>query len=143
MVIIDTNVISELLAPKPSASVVEWIVAQPAASVFTTAITKAEILRGIRFLPEGKRRRDLEVGIRPIFTIEFEGRVLPFDSEAADAYADLTAARRRLGRPISQSDAQIAAIALSRGAAIATRNADDFTEIELTVINPWEMSSHG
>jgi predicted nucleic acid-binding protein len=82
MVILDTNVISELLRPKPSAVVIEWIVAQPIASVFTTAITKAEILRGIRFLPEGKRRRDLEAGIPPIFTTEFEGRVLPFDSES-------------------------------------------------------------
>jgi predicted nucleic acid-binding protein len=143
MVILDTNVLSELLRPKPSAVVIEWIVAQPIASVFTTAITKAEILRGIRFLPEGKRRRDLEAGILPIFTTEFEGRVLPFDSEAADTYADLTATRRGMGRPISQSDAQIAAIALSRGAAVATRNSVDFSEIGMIVINPWETASRG
>ncbi|HLJ70520.1 MAG TPA: type II toxin-antitoxin system VapC family toxin [Roseiarcus sp.] len=121
MVILDTNVISELLAPKPNSSVEGWLAAQPIASVFTTAITKAEILRGVRFLPEGRRRRDLETAIRPIFTTEFEGRVLPFDAEAAEAYADLTAARRTVGRPISQSDAEIAAIALSRGSAVATR----------------------
>ena len=68
---------------------------------------------------------------------------MPFDSEAADTYADLTATRRRMGRPISQSDAQIAAIALSRGAAVATRNAVDFSEIGMIVINPWEAASRG
>ena len=139
MVILDTNIISEALAPRPNTSVMGWLTTQPIASVFTTAITKAEILRGLRTLSEGKRRRDLEAAIQPIFAIEFEGRVLPFDSEAADAYADIAARRRKIGKPISQSDAQIAAIALSRGAAIATRNANDFSEIGLTIIDPWEL----
>lgn len=139
MVILDTNIISEALAPRPNTSVMDWLTTQPIASVFTTAITKAEILRGLRTLSEGKRRRDLEAAIQPIFAIEFEGRVLPFDSEAADAYADIAARRRKIGKPISQSDAQIAAIALSRGAAIATRNANDFSEIGLTIIDPWEL----
>jgi toxin FitB len=137
MIILDTSVISEALAPKPHTSVASWFITQPVASVFTTAITKAEILRGVRILPAGKRRRDLEAAIQPIFAIEFDGRVLPFDSEAADAYGDIAAHRRKIGRPISQSDAQIAAIALSRGAAIATRNANDFEEIGLTIIDPW------
>jgi toxin FitB len=137
MVILDTNIISEALAPKPNASVMAWLGTLPAASAFTTAITKAEILRGLRNLPEGKRRRDLEAAIQPIFAIEFDGRVLPFDSEAADAFADIAAHRRKVGRPISQSDAQIAAIARSRGASIATRNANDFSDTGLTIIDPW------
>jgi predicted nucleic acid-binding protein len=138
MVILDTNVISNALAPKPEASVAAWLKAQPFASVFTTAITKGEILRGLRLLPEGRRRRALEEAVRPIFMTEFEGRVLPFDSDAAESYAELFAIRRKVGRPVSQSDAQIAAIALSRGAALATRNTQDFSEIGLSVINPWE-----
>ena len=137
MVILDTNVISEALAPKPHASVAAWFTTQPLSSVFTTAITKAEILRGVRILPTGKRRRDLEAALQPIFAIEFAGRVLPFDSEAADAYGDIAAHRRKIGKPISQSDAQIAAIALSRGATVATRNTNDFSEIGLTIIDPW------
>jgi len=143
MVILDTNVISNVLALKPDAAVEVWLKAQPIASIFTTAVTKAEILRGLRILPDGRRRRALEDAIRPIFASEFEGRVLPFDSEAAEAYAELSALRRKIGRPISQSDAQIAAIALSRGASLVTRNAIDFRDIGLTIINPWEGSRQG
>ncbi|MDQ0395877.1 type II toxin-antitoxin system VapC family toxin [Labrys monachus] len=138
MIVLDTNVISELLSPLPSPSVLSWLAEQPPAAMFTTAVTEAEILYGLRLLADGRRRRDLEAAIRPLFTEDFKGRVLPFDSEAADLYATLAVMRRQSGRRISQFDGQIAAIALSRGAAVATRNVDDFADIGLAIVDPWK-----
>lgn len=137
MIVLDTNVISELFLLQPSSAVESWVADQPTASLFTTTVTEAEILYGVRLLPDGKRRRDLLAAIEPIFWEDFAGRVLPFDREAADAYATLAVERRQSGRPISQFDAQIAGIALSRGAAVATRNVADFEGIGLTIIDPW------
>lgn len=139
MIVLDTNVLSELLAPSPSPAVVAWVAAQPAAAVFTTAVTEAEILYGLALLPDGRRRQALETAVRPIFSEDLAGRVLAFDREAAASYAAIAARRRALGRPISQFDAQIAAIAVSRGASIATRNVADFAETGAPVINPWEF----
>lgn len=137
MIILDTNVISELLRPKPDGAVEAWLADEPPASIFTTAITEAEILYGMRLLADGKRKTELLAAVQPIFAEDFDGRVLPFDQDAAGAYATLAVARRQAGRPISQFDAQIAAIAASRGAAIATRNVSDFTDTGVVVINPW------
>jgi toxin FitB len=137
MVILDTNIISEALSQRPNTIVKAWLREQPVASIFTTSVTEAEILRGLRDLPDGKRKRDLEAAVQPIFERDFAGRVLPFDSEAAHAYADLIAVRRKIGRPIGSFDAQIAGIAISRGAAIATRNTKDFSDVGLALINPW------
>ncbi|WP_439496195.1 type II toxin-antitoxin system VapC family toxin [Bosea sp. (in: a-proteobacteria)] len=137
MIIIDTNVISEMVAVTPSPAVESWLAAQPPMAIFTTTVTQAEILFGLRLLPRGRRRNDLEAAILPIFDQDLSGRVLPFDSAAAGAYATIAAERREAGRPISQFDAQIAAIASSRGAALATRNIGDFEGIGLEVINPW------
>ena len=136
--VLDTNVISELVTPAPTAAVIDWLARQHPSSVFTTAVTEAEILYGLRLLPEGRRRRDLEEAILPIFSEDFSGRVLPFDRDASDVYATLATDRRKAGRPISQFDAQIAAIAISRGASLATRNVSDFTEINLQIVNPWK-----
>lgn len=140
MIVLDTNVMSEMLNPAPDASVEAWLAAQPPASIFTTAITQAEIFFGLRLLPDGKRRTELEAAIRPIFTEDFEDRVLSFDPQAAEIYARIAVVRRQAGRPISQFDAQIAAIALSRGAALATRNVADFAGIGLTIRNPWQFT---
>ncbi|MBY3192447.1 type II toxin-antitoxin system VapC family toxin [Rhizobium laguerreae] len=136
MIVLDTNVISELLTPAPNVGVIEWLGAQHPLSVFTTAITEAEILYGLRLLPHGRRRSDLEAAVLPIFNEDMSGRVLPFDRDAADVYAIITD-RRKAGRPIRQFDAQIAAIAISRGASLATRNVSDFEGIDLQIINPW------
>jgi predicted nucleic acid-binding protein len=89
VIILDTNVLSELLTPTPSTVVIEWLSAQHPPSVFTTAVTEAEILYGLRLLPEGRRRRDLEAAISPIFDEDLSGRVLPFDRDAADLYATM------------------------------------------------------
>lgn len=137
MIVLDTNIISELLLPAPEPAVVDWLAGQPPAAIFTTTVTEAEILYGLRLLPDGSRRRDLEAAILPIFSQDLAGRVLPFDREAAGVYGSIAADRRKSGRPISQFAAQIAAITLSRGAALATRNVSEFEGVGLAVINPW------
>jgi predicted nucleic acid-binding protein len=138
MIVLDTNVLSEAWRPKPSAKVLGWMRSQPSARLFTTAITEAELLYGVALLPDSKRRRALESAVRLIFAEDLAGRVLPFDSAAAREYADIAAARRRAGRRMPEADAQIAAIARSRGAALATRNVEDFADCGLTVVSPWE-----
>jgi predicted nucleic acid-binding protein len=137
MIVLDTNVLSEALRPKPSSKVAEWMRSCPTTVLFTTTITEAELLYGVALLPDGKRRRSLESAVRLIFVQDMAGRVLPFDSAAAQAYAEIAATRRRAGRPMSDADARIAAIARSRDAALATRNVEDFTGCELEVVDPW------
>jgi len=137
MIVLDTNVLSEMLRPSPEPHVVEWLSDQPRASVFTTTITRGEILYGIRVLPAGKRRDGLWDAAVKIFDIDMAGQVLSFDSLAADEFAEIGATRRAAGRPISQFDAQIAGITRSRGAQLATRNVSDFDACGFNVINPW------
>ena len=137
MIILDTNVVSEVLKPTPSDRVLGWLATQPAPRLFTTTITMAEILYGIELLPRSRRRAALQKAVEAMFAQDFDGRVLPFDMEAARAFSVMTAARRASGRPMSPFDAQIAAIARSRGAALATRNTADFANCGVTVLNPW------
>lgn len=138
MIVLDTNVLSETMRPTPDTQVLRWMAARPAVGLFSTTITEAEILLGLALLPEGGRRRDLETQARAMFAEDLKNRVLPFDGAAAARYAEIVAARRRSGSPIGHQDAQIAAIARSRGAAVATRNAKDFDECGVEIINPWK-----
>ena len=108
MIVLDTNVVSELMKSAPEPAVMAWIDAIPGATLFLSAVTQAEILYGVALVPEGKRREGLALAARTAFDTYFRGRILPFDSEAAEAFAELAAGRRRAGRPISQADAQIA-----------------------------------
>jgi predicted nucleic acid-binding protein len=135
--LLDTNVLSELLLAQPHPAVLAWFAEQPADSLFVSAVTQAEMLLGARLLPRSKRRQQLETALDTMFREDFAGRVLPFESAAAAAYAAVVAARRGAGRPISQFDAQIAAIALSRRTGLATRNVSDFEECGLRLTNPW------
>lgn len=137
MIILDTNVISEILRPVPDARVVAWLEAQPRTALFTTTVTQGELLYGVRLLPEGQRRVALLQAVLAIFSADLAGQVLNFDGEAADAYAEIAAERRALGRPVSQFDAMIAGIARSRGASLATRNVRDFSDCGINVIDPW------
>lgn len=137
MIVLDTNVLSELLRPAPEPRVLTWLAEQPRASLFTTAVTQGEILYGIRLLPDGQRRRKLADAALAIFNEDFAGRVLSFDGDAADAYAEIGASRRAAGRAISQFDAMIAAMTRSRGACLATRNVKDFKDCGIDVVNPW------
>ena len=135
MIVLDTNVLSELTREKPSARVLHWHRTQE--DLFTTAITQAEMFYGLELMPRGRRRHEMLASLDRIFNDVFAARILPFDSVAALIYADLAASRKKLGRPIEQPDAQIAAIARSRGAAVATRNVADFEHCGIKVINPW------
>ena len=138
MIILDTNVLSEAMRPVPAAQVLRWLDAQPASSLFTTTITQAEILYGLELMPKGKRRAVLQSAIETMFSEEFAGRILPFDTDAAREFPRIAAARRALGHPISQGDAQIAAIARSRGATVATRDTADFEHCGIALLNPWK-----
>jgi predicted nucleic acid-binding protein len=139
MIILDTNVISELMLRSPEPAVLAWMDMQAARSTFTTAVSLAEIFYGIRIMPAGQRRRDLDDLATGIFYTDFNDRVLPFDGVAGDVCASIAAHRRALGRPIGEFDAQIAAIALSQGASVATRNVRDFEHLDLDIINPWDF----
>jgi predicted nucleic acid-binding protein len=138
MTILDTNVLSEIMKPRPATKVVDWMAAQPAASLYTTSITQAEILHGLMLLPPGRRRSALEAAATSMFAEDFGGRILGFGSDAAPTYAQIASDRRRGGRPISHFDAQIAAIARFMGAAIATRNTADFDGCGVTIVDPWK-----
>jgi predicted nucleic acid-binding protein len=140
VIILDTNVISQMMRSAPDECVIAWLAAQPLSALFTTTLTQAEILYGLALLPEGRRREDLLAAAVPIFEEDMAGRILPFDSDAALMYPDIAAGRRRSGQPISQIDAQIAAIVRSRGARLATRNVRDFQGCGIEVVDPWTMS---
>lgn len=137
MIVLDTNVVSEVLRIAPSAKVLEWMRSEPIEALFTTTITEAELFYGVALLEVGRRRAALEAGIQRILDERFAGRILPFDSMAAREFADITASRRRAGRRISEADARIAAIARSRGALVATRNTRDFSDCGVALVDPW------
>src|SRR5262249_37412132 len=126
MIILDTNVLSELMRSNPSSSVLAWVAKQPASELSTTSITEAEIFYGIELLAKGKRREQLLAAANAMFTEDLAGRVHGFDSDAARAFSKIAARRRGLGKPISHADAQIASIAQVRTAKLATRNVEDF-----------------
>jgi predicted nucleic acid-binding protein len=138
MILLDTNVLSEVMRKEPSVMVLSWLDAQPVEQIWVCAISRAEIFLGITLLPEGKRRDVLYDAALGMFNEDFYNHCLPFDALAADTYAEIVTGRRRLGRPISVEDAQIAAIACAHGMTIATRNTSDFEDISgLDIINPW------
>jgi len=139
MIILDTNVLSELMKPKPESGVVAWIAAQPVADLFTTAITEAEIFYGMEMLGRGRRRESLLAAAEAMFVEDFAGRILAFDSHAARAFSRIAVHRRVLGKPISHADAQIAAIAMVQGARLATRNVADFERCGVDLIDPWKQ----
>jgi predicted nucleic acid-binding protein len=139
MIILDTNVISELMKGKKcSENVYNWTSQQNISNLFTTTITQAEILYGIAILPQGKRQNELLKKANLMFAEDFSERILSFNQKAAVAFAKIAAQRRKKGQPITQADAQIAAICYSHNATIATRNVDDFVGCDITIINPWE-----
>ena len=140
MIILDTNVISEIFRPVPEPKVLHWVEAQNADALFTTAITEAEIFCGIEFMPAGKRRSDLFSAAESYFKSDLVGRILNFDSAAAHSYADIAAIRKRKGLSVSAFDVQIAAIARRFGAKLATRNTSDFEECGIELINPWKWA---
>jgi toxin FitB len=139
MIVLDTNVLSEVMSPSPHPSVYRWLSEQAEDEAYTTAISMAEILQGIELLPVGKRRAGLLAAAHSMFTSLLAGRVLPFDESAAQAFAPIAADRRKRGKPISLFDAQIASIAKARNAALATRDIHDFEGCGVRLENPWQL----
>jgi len=137
MIVLDTNVISELMRAEPDVTVMDWFTQQPIAGLFTTTVSEAEIYYGLELLPDGRRREALQTAARAMFEEDFGGRILAFDSDAARAYGDIASARRLVGQPISQFDAQIAGIVRSRGARLSTRNLRDFVNCKIELVDPW------
>jgi len=140
VIVLDTNVISELMRPEPHPAVVAWIAARPNAQLCTTSVNKAEILYGIIALPEGRRRTALIAAAEAMFEEDLADRVLPFNDVAAERYAEIVTARRRAGRPIEAFDALIAATTLAAGADLATRDVSGFENLGLKLIDPWALS---
>ena len=126
------------MRPEPSARVVGWFDVQDAMALHLSAVSEAELRAGVAVLPPGRRRDGLLAAVDAMIEQDFSGRLLPFDSLAARSYAGIYAARRAAGRPIPEADCQIAAIAASRGLAVATRNIADFAGCGVTVIDPWQ-----
>lgn len=137
---LDTNVLSELMRPEPHPAVFAWVAAQPRASLYTTAINRAEVLYGIAALPAGRRKDALAAAAEAVFDEDLAGRILSFDGNSAAHYAHLVTARRDAGTPIEAFDALIAATALSAGAGIATRDTGGFAGCGLDLINPWQAA---
>jgi toxin FitB len=139
VIVVDTNVVSELMRPSPDPQVREWVSAQAPGELCTTAITVAEIRYGLERLADGRRKQSLLAAATELFAA-FSDYIQPFDGDAAIWYATIVAHRDRLGMPIDGFDAQIAAICRTRSAALATRNARDFQQTGIDVIDPWQQS---
>lgn len=141
MIVLDTNVISELMRAAPNRKVVSWVDSRPTGALAVSAVTVAEVLYGISQQDDGQRKETLHALAHAMFEEEFRKRVLSFGAEEAKMYADLVTQRQAQGLPISMADAQIAAIALRWGGQLATRNTADFAGLGLDVINPWDAEA--
>jgi len=137
LIILDTNVLSEVMKASPSPRVAKWLQTFEASTLFTTSVTKTEILYGLELMPHGRKRASLQNAATAMFKDRFRERVLPFAEDAAPVFSEIAAARRKLGRPIGQFDCQIAAIACIHGARIATRDTHDFADCGVELIDPW------
>lgn len=138
MILLDTNVVSEVMRPAPSPRVIDWLNAQHVASLHLSAVSVAEIEFGIDVLPVGRRRQSLRTRFEEFLRQAFSNRILAFDEQAAQLYGPMMGDCRRAGRPASTLDGQIAAIARHHGMAVATRNISDFQDFGLDLIDPWK-----
>lgn len=137
MFLVDTNILSAIVSPRLPPPVEAWMAGTPQRYIFTSTVCQAEMLAGIAVLPQGRRQRDLAATTQAMFDRYFAGKIWPFDTDAAKAYAQIFASRRRAGRRIEPPDMMIAAIAQSRDAAVVTRNVGDFDGCGVRVVNPW------
>lgn len=137
MIVLDTNVLSELIRSRSDARVVEWVDRQDAGTLAITSITVAELLYGVARLADGVRKAELSSAVRGLVRDDFSGRVLAFDGPAAEHYAELVAEREGQGRPVGIADAQIAAVCRHHDATLATRNTRDFDSTGIAIVDPW------
>lgn len=141
MIVLDTNVISEIFRPSPEPRVVEWLVSLTG-DVAITSITLAELLAGVRRLPNGQRKDELAQRIdEAVAPYRGSRSVLTFEDDAAERYAEVLASREAAGAPVSNADAQIAAICLAHGATCATRNVKDFQHTGVELVDPWKVDA--
>ena len=138
MIILDTNVLSALMRDRPDPAVIAWLDEQPAESIWTTAITVLEVRTGLELLRASRRRTQLENAFEQLLRDDLDGRVLAFDTVAANAAGVAVAAAQRRGRSIEIRDCQIAGITVARRATLATRNGRHFTPLGVTVVDPWD-----
>lgn len=139
MIVLDTNVISEMMRPQPNIGVVNWIDDQEQSQIYMTSVSLGETLYGIERLPTGRRKRELSAYFAILLEERFRSRILRFDEVSAREYAVVAAKREHIGRRLGTADAQIAAICLANHATLATRNVSDFEETGVRLINPWEV----
>jgi predicted nucleic acid-binding protein len=137
MILLDTNVISEIMRPSPDPVVITWIQSLPRKEFWTSSVVVAELLSGIDLMPPGRKQKGLRDAIEEMIAEDFHGQILSFDLAAARHFGQILSARQRMGRPINEMDAQIAATARVYGATIATRNIRDFLPCDLALVNPW------
>lgn len=141
MIVLDTNVLSELTRRNPDPEVLAWLDSLSGSEVLTTAITAAELLYGMAKLPSGRRKDTFVAAVQELLDVDLRGRVESFDRGAASHYATLVSQRERLGRPISVADAQIAAICRRLSVPLATRNTADFEHTGVALVNPWQPAA--
>ena len=141
MILLDTNVISEMMRERPEPAVSAWLNKQPEEEIWTASVVLAEVLSGIEMMAAGRKQKALREAVDGMIAEDFRGRVLDFDLSAARQYGQILSTRRRIGRPIREFDAQIAAIAKVHGATLATRDINDFAGCSLTVIDPWSVKT--
>lgn len=137
MILLDTNIVSAVMAPSPPPEVLNWLGAQQTSDLYLATISIAEIGYGLALLPEGRRRRSLHERFEIFVAQAFEQRILAFDEEAAQLYGEVMGHRKHLGRPLSSLDGQIASIARAHHQMIATRNVRDFEECGIDLVNPF------
>ncbi len=141
MIVLDTNVLSEIMRAKPDPAVLAWLDAQPPDDLWLNSVVAAELLFGVARLPEGAPKQQLAVAVSAMLEQDFAGQILSFDLNAASVYAVMLAERERIGQTMAMADAQIAAICLSRDATLATRNTRHFEGLGLALMNPWDSHS--
>jgi predicted nucleic acid-binding protein len=137
VIVLDTDVLSALMANLPEPRVTQWLDRQPAESIWITSVTHFEVHLGIERLPTGRRRSDLQARYERLLEEYLEHRLLDFDSASARQAANLAAAREKKGRPVDVRDTFIAGIALARRATVATRNTRHFQDLSVPVVDPW------
>jgi hypothetical protein len=137
MILLDTNVISEIIRARPDPAVSTWLRARPREEFWTASVVLAELLSGIDLMPAGRKQRALREAVEGMIAEDFRGQILKFDVPAARHYGQILATRQHIGRPIKEMDALIAATALANGASLATRNTSDFENCGIQLVNPW------
>lgn len=138
MIVLDTNVISELMKQSPDADVVRWLDSQPPESIWTTSISVFEVFYGIEIMPFGKRQAALHAAFKETLSKELEGRILNFDQASAVEAARISASLQRIGRRVDMRDVQIAGIVSARHGKLATRNSWHFVDSGVSLVDPWE-----